>query len=210
MELLDLTQQEINKLYLIEKKNLRKFLLSYLLLLLLLVIAFIPAKFLPRRLRDMGKSTVPDESIVSLVGLGNFLIFFFIWSIIVTWAALATYKNISIKKDLKDRKKRIVEGEISYVGVYEGQHFVRLKKGTGVKIIHFDRSNYRPLQVGDKISFEVYQHSKILINVLSNKPKVTIAPKMAEVIEVVDKCPACSYRLSPEDLKCPDCGLNFS
>ena len=210
MEALDLTKQEFEKLQIIKKKNLRKFLLSYLLLLALLIIAFIPARYLPRRLRDMGKSTLPDESIISLVGLGNFLIFFFIWSIIMTWAALSTYKNLSIEKDLKDRKKRIVEGEISYVGVYEGQHFVRLKKGTGVKVIHFDRSNYRPLQVGDKITFEVYQHSKILINVLSNRPKVTAPPKMAEVVEVVDQCPACAYRLAPDDLKCPDCGLNFS
>ena len=207
---LDLTKQEVEKLKLIEKKHLRKFFLSYLMLLGLLVVVFIPARYLPRRLRDMGKSTMPDESIISLVGLNNFLIFFFIWSILMTWAALAQYRIIGIKKDLKNRKKKVVEGEISYVGEYEGEHFVRLKKGTGVTIIRFDDSNYRPLQVGDKIFFEVYEHSKILINILSNKPKKIVAPKMAEVIEVTDKCPACNHELSVDDYICPECGLNFS
>ena len=210
MKAIDLSHQEVEKLKRIEEKNWRKFLLSYLMLVALFIIAFIPAKYLPRRLRDMGKSTYTDESIISLVGFNNFLIFFVIWTAIMTWAALSTYKNISIKKDLKERRKKIVEGTVSYVGVYEGEHFVRLKRGTGVKVIRFDRSNYRPLSVGDKISFEVYEHSKILINVLSNKPKAMVAPKMAEVIEVVDKCPACNHGLSPDDYKCPDCGLNFS
>lgn len=31
----------------------------------------------------------------------------------------------------------------------------------------------------------------------------------ANVIEVVDSCPACGYKLSNQQEACPDCGLNF-
>ena len=123
-------------------------------------------------------------------------------------AALATYKNLGIKKDLKHKTKLKLKGEVSRVDSYEGKPYIRVKKVKGVKVLHFDKSNYRSLSVGDEIEFEVYEHSKILIKILSQKSKQS-KHKPIVVQEVTDTCPACFHKLSPQDKVCPDCGLNF-
>lgn len=167
-----LSSQELEKLRSIKSKHDRK--LGVMLAISILVpsiIGFVPIKFLPKKRGYQGSTDLADESIASFLGTGYFLIFLFLWIGLMIWAGLATYKNLGIRKDLKDKRKKTVRGIVKLTGYYEGEHYARLKKGTGVSILRFNKDNYRPLQIGDTIDFEVYEHSKLLIQILQHQPK---------------------------------------
>ncbi len=217
MEIKNLESHELTRLHQIAKKHLRKAILyPFFIILFITIFCSIPLKYLPKRLSSRNAPTSPEfyeETIASFVGQQNFILGVIILAIIFALLSLATYKNISIKKDLRDKRKKIVEGIVTIVDQYEGKPYVRLKKGTGINIIHFDQSNYIPLKIGDRILFEVYEHSNILIKVLGELSKIkkeSDFKKPIKPIEVTDKCPACKHQLSTNDLQCPDCGLNFS
>jgi len=210
MNSIGLTEAEFERLKKLSSESTKKLYLFPLFYIIpIILVAFIPAKYMPRRLRDTGKTFDGEESIISLIGMSNFLWFLLIWTIIMGIAALATYKNIGIKKDLKSKTKLKLKGIVSRVDSYEGKPYIRVKKAKGVKVLHFDESNYVYLSVGDEIEFEVYEHSKILIKILSRAAeKSNYNP--AVINEVKDTCPACFHKLKLSDKVCPECGLNFS
>jgi preprotein translocase subunit SecF len=163
--------------------------------------AFIPAKYLPKRGVDLGKTFDGNESIISLIGLSNFLLLLLIWTLIMGIAALATYKNLGIKKDIKNKTILKFKGEVSRVDSYEGKPYIRVKKVKGVKVLHFNESNYMNLLVGDEIEFEVYKHSKILIKILSRKSKKSNHNPIG-INKVEDICPGCLHELKHFDNVC--------
>lgn len=172
MNSMELTQAEFNRLEKLAEDSKRKlFIFPLIYVVPIAIVAFIPAKYIPRRLQDLGDTIEGNESIISLIGLSNFLWFLLVWTIIMGIAALATYKNLSIKKDLKSKTKLRLKGQVSRVDSYEGKPYMHIKGIKGIKVLHFDESNYVKVAVGDEIEFEVYEHSKILIKVLSRKAK---------------------------------------
>ncbi len=168
MESIKINEQEYKRLLELSKSSNHKlysFPIFYL--LPIIIISILPVKYLPRKLGNNSGNQFNDDTLISLIGTKYFLIFLLLWTIIMGIASLATYKNIGLRKDLKQKTKLRLTAKISRVDKYDGVHYVRLKGSKQVNILHFDKTNYVPLQVGDNIEFEIYEFSKKLIRVIS-------------------------------------------
>ncbi|MDF1698639.1 MAG: hypothetical protein P1U56_22495 [Saprospiraceae bacterium] len=205
-----ISDKELRKLEELAQESKKNFLaFPFIYILPIALFALIPSKYIPYRLSPPPSHINHDESLMNMVGTKNFLLFLLAWTILFVFLALKDYKNIAIKKDLKDKNKLLLKGEVESLQLYKGEHYARVKNQGKIDILKFDYSNFVQLNRRDIVEYEVYEHSRNLIKIVSQeKKKEEFIPRT--IIEVTDKCPACLHELSADQIECPECGLNFA
>lgn len=147
------------------RKNSKRFIASMLFPLIAIpLFSMIPAKYIPSRRNGYD---VGDDSLYDMLGPQLAWIIFLSILALLFWAAVAQFKVISLRKDLKQKSKIVLESTVIRSEVYEGERYAKLKKVNGVNFIRFDHAKPYVLHKGDQIQFEVYEHSKILIQLIS-------------------------------------------